>query len=131
MSCPVVACRAKSEAEIDTQSTIFDLSALKKQLLIFYLFDGLDREWFYQHIFEIEEKDEAYLRYEALYPFRGRIENEINSIEKRQQHGPDEDKQFEELYEKKQLGMITESKRFAPQEQPLTSQEEKTFHRLY
>jgi hypothetical protein len=35
LSCPVVARRAKSEAETDTQLTIFHLSALKKRLPIY------------------------------------------------------------------------------------------------
>jgi hypothetical protein len=35
LPCPVVARRAKSEAKADPQFTIFDLSALKKQCLIY------------------------------------------------------------------------------------------------
>ena len=45
-------------------------------------FIGCEAAELYDKVFEIEEKDDSYLYYNALYPFRGEIETEIQQLEK-------------------------------------------------
>jgi predicted ATP-binding protein involved in virulence len=45
-------------------------------------FIGYEARELYEKVFAIEEKDDSYLYYNALYPFRGEIEEEIKQLEK-------------------------------------------------
>ena len=45
-------------------------------------FIGCDARELYEKVFAIEEKDDSYLYYNALYPFREEIEEEIKQLEK-------------------------------------------------
>lgn len=45
-------------------------------------FIGCEAAELYDKVFEIEEKDDSYLYYNALYPFRGEIKTEIQQLEK-------------------------------------------------
>lgn len=46
-------------------------------------FIGYEAKELYQTVFDIEEKDENYLQYTALEPFREEMENEISSLERK------------------------------------------------
>lgn len=62
-----------------------EVAVLKKGFIVKRFeqdFIGYETRQLYEKVFEVEEKDDNYLYYNALYPFRGDIREEINRLEK-------------------------------------------------
>ena len=83
-------------------------SGKKKTKPGFYLqeidrhFVGATTSELYEALFEIEEKDETYLKYAALYPFREEIQKGIEKYENKKKSDPDREEGFQMLYRKEQ-----------------------------
>ena len=59
---------------------------------------GVTTNDLYQIIFEVEEKDETFLRYAAMYPFRERIKKEIEQLEQKKGDPGRLNELYERLY---------------------------------
>jgi predicted ATP-binding protein involved in virulence len=65
-------------------------------------FIGYEARELYGKVFQVKEKDEAYLKYVALSPFKEEIKEKITKLEKQQQTkslSPDEKKELDRLYD--------------------------------
>lgn len=65
-------------------------------------FIGYQAGELYEKVFEIEEKDETYLYYTALYPFKGEIEEKIKQLEEKKKNrslSKEQEKTLEKLYD--------------------------------
>ncbi len=61
-------------------------------------FIGWTTEELYKKVFEIEDRDETYLYYSALPPFRGEIEAEIKELENEEHRSSNEEKKLQRLH---------------------------------
>lgn len=62
-------------------------------------FIGYEASELYEKVFEIEEADETYLHYHALYPFKKEIEAKIKSLKGKKRRSQEEEEQLTRLYD--------------------------------
>lgn len=63
-------------------------------------FIGWQPEEIYRRVFELENPDETFTRYDALRPFKGQLEEEAAELAQRESRSPDEERALEEIEEK-------------------------------
>jgi hypothetical protein len=64
-------------------------------------FIGATTSELYSSIFEIEEKDDTYLKYAAMYPFRSDIQKEVKEIQALVEFDSEQKREFQELVDKR------------------------------
>jgi AAA domain, putative AbiEii toxin, Type IV TA system/TIR domain len=62
-------------------------------------FIGWQPEEIYRRVFDIENPDETFTRYDALRPFKGQLEEQAAELAKRQARSPEEERTLEEVEE--------------------------------
>lgn len=60
-------------------------------------FVGATTSELYQQLFEVDERDDTFLRYAAMYPLKGKIEKEIKELECQQQMDEKELDRYDQL----------------------------------
>lgn len=92
----VAGCREGEVAVLRKKENRFEVKLFQQDFI------GREARELYENVFDIEEKDDSYLHYNALYPFREEVEKEIEKLEKEKAKKPltkAKEKKLSQLYD--------------------------------
>jgi predicted ATP-binding protein involved in virulence len=92
----VAGCREGEVAVLRKQENGFGVHVFEHDFI------GYEAKELYEKVFEVEEKDETYLKHIAMSPFKKEIEKKINELEEKQKKKPlseKDKKELEQLYD--------------------------------